>query len=316
MSDSIIRRPAFLVSASVLIASAAALSAAVAGLKLHLRKLPIEVDRKVHTIPTETYRRIPDAKGPRRGDDTVTVWKQVGRDQTMSKEIVEELGTTNYLSRVYQREVPMPDGKRPALELHLAYYTGMVDTVPHVPERCMVGGGWNIKSSPGVVRLPLDISRWETDSAASTADRTIYRGRLSSGFYARLPQGIDNATLLATEFEKPGTDLRMFSGYFFIANGGMCARAEDVRLLAFDLKSRYAFYLKVQVSSLAGVESADKLAEYGADLLSDLLPEIMLCVPDWIAVERGEYPPGAAGAATDAASPAPDSQPHHTESTK
>jgi len=67
-------------------------------------------------------------------------------------------------------------------------------------------------------------------------------------------------------------------------------RAEGVRTLAFDLRSDYAYYLKVQFTSGA-VSSSEELARQAGDLLEDLLPEIMRCVPDWIEVELGRYPP-------------------------
>jgi hypothetical protein len=79
---------------------------------------------------------------------------------------------------------------------------------------------------------------------------------------------------------QPGSDRRMFAGYFFIANGGHCANAEEVRLLAFSLQDTYAYYLKVQVSTIS-VSTAEEYTAACRSLLGELLPEIMLCTPDW-----------------------------------
>jgi hypothetical protein len=61
-------------------------------------------------------------------------------------------------------------------------------------------------------------------------------------------------------------------------------------VLAFNLTDDYAYYLKVQVGS-TDAASAAELGELASTLLSDLLGEIMTCVPDWTKVQRGEWPP-------------------------
>jgi hypothetical protein len=91
------------------------------------------------------------------------------------------------------------------------------------------------------------------------------------------------------EFEDPQGRKR-FAGYFFIANGGTVSRAEEVRLLAFDLRSSYAYYLKVEFQS-EQVESGEELAALAGRFLDENFAEIMRCTPDWVEVEQGEYPP-------------------------
>ncbi|MBY0313095.1 MAG: EpsI family protein [Phycisphaerales bacterium] len=281
-----LRHPAFVLSVGLLIVSAGGLSAAVSALKLHTRKEAIEVDRKTASVSTET-----------------PSWKQIGKDQIMPVEVLEELGTRNYLSRHYVETNPKNKERPLALELHLAYYTGMVDTVPHVPERCMVGGGMELKAGPMFVPVPIDQSGWNVDDAA-TSDlrralgdeqiviRNVRLGPNSAapGNRVRLPRGIEELTLRVSEYRDPRSKQRMFAGYFFIANGGLTPNAEGVRLLAFDLKSYYAYYMKVQVSSTQ-VQSAEELAQAAGSLLGELMGDIMLCVPDWTDVIRGDYPP-------------------------
>ena len=96
--------------------------------------------------------------------------------------------------------------------------------------------------------------------------------------------------LRASTYHNPG-GAELYAGYFFIANGGVAASAEDVRLLAFDLGNDYAFYLKVQFNS-QGVSSHEEFAELSAELLNDVLADLMLCVPDWVEVQAGRYPEG------------------------
>ncbi|MEX2219209.1 MAG: hypothetical protein WD749_10680 [Phycisphaerales bacterium] len=282
-----LRNPAFLVALAVLGASAAGMGTALTMMRVVLQKRPIYAEgspyRALRAIPTETER-----------------WVRVGADQIERPDVAEELGTDNYLTRVYLERAPRPGRPPRALQIHAAYYTGMVDTVPHVPDRCFVGGGYSITGGPWVLDMPLDQSAWlpAQDLPESLAGR-VFTIRLSHQFSTagpgrrvNLPTGLAPGAPLQiriTEFSGPRGGKRL-EGYFFIANGEPVSSAEGVRLKAFDLRSEYAYYLKIQVGS-SDLASAEELAAASGDLLSDLLGELMTCVPDWVKVERGEWPP-------------------------
>ncbi len=280
------RRRAFIVGVTMLFLSAGALSTAIASLRWYTKKLPINVDLKCTSIPTQTDH-----------------WEQVGPDHSMSEATEETLGTHNYVDRTYVERTPAAaEHKAPrAVQVHLAYYTGSVDTVPHVPERCFVAGGASIKGTPLVLPLPLSREGWVEDAAASADTRsgmglkeaTIYTARLgptsrAPGNRVQLPRGIENLDIRISEYTL-GSDEKTYAGYFFIANGALTSSAQNVRLLAFDLHSDYAFYLKVQFSG-AHIKGPEELAEIATSVLNDMLPDIMLCVPAWTGVIRGDYP--------------------------
>lgn len=277
MIQNLLRNHGFLAGAAILLGSAAALNGAVSLLKLHLRKLPIEVEQKVHSIPSQTVN-----------------WTRLGEDRVDSQEIVDELGTKNYVNRRYRRNEPDAKGNPVIMELHLAYYTGMIDTVPHVPDRCLVGAGWSIDASPGDVPVKLNVDDWSIDREAtkefSSDASPIYRARLFNGLSVRMPVGLEKLALNTSAYAYPGQDTKLMAGYFFIANGGISTNAEGVRLLAFDLRADYAFFLKVQVTSQSSTDAA-QFGQHAAGLLQELLPEIMVCVPDWVEVQRGTFPP-------------------------
>ena len=247
--------------------------------EIHLDKRPIYApnNRVVATIPVET-----------------DSWVQLGTDKIMSAEVLEELGTSNYVSRTYRQKNPA-DGEMPhVIELHAAYYTDQIDTVPHVPERCFVGAG--MTPTGGSIEIPLttEQDRWSVDEAASTENYTIYTARTSTrwsdgrGKRVRLPQGIENARLRTSEYHNEG-GMPLYAGYFFIANGGVASSAEQVRLLAFNLENDYAFYLKVQFTT-ATAKNREEFVAVSSDLLSEVLADIMLCAPDWVEVQAGRYP--------------------------
>lgn len=274
------------VAFGVLACAAIAFGAAVNKYKLMLNKEAIQApqNRQFIALPSETPN-----------------WLQVGQDRRESPEVEETLGTKNYVSRVYVPKGPEGkpvEGEKNVVEFHAAYYTGMIDTVPHVSDRCFIGAGMTLASSAKDVPVPIDMERWrkvETDVPKVLEDRL---------FRARMPNWSDRpGSEIFTTFDPSKLVLHSFkfidpkgrevySGYFFIANGGVVSRAEDVRLLAFDLRNKYAYYAKLQFTSTT-VKSQEELGEVAGSILSDLLPDVMLCVPPWQDVERGTYPPAA-----------------------
>ena len=275
------------VAVGCLATSGAVLGISIRALGLYLQKSPIypRTGLVVRDLPAETEN-----------------WRRVGADRFESPEIEVTLGTTNYVTRTYEEKDPEPGQAPRSIDLHVAYYTGSIDTVPHIPERCFVGGGMQIGGGTKVVDVPLDSSQWlpmrdaPEVMAGRAYTRTLARGSYSNrpGQRVLLPLDPQGIQMRVTEFSIPGRP-SLYAGYFFIVNGEHRSSAEGVRLLAFDLKTDYAYYLKVQFNSQR-VESAEELAEIAGDLLDDLLGELMLCVPDWAEVVRGEWPvAGASG---------------------
>ena len=279
---SALRLTPLLVTLVVLGAGAGLLTAGLRAADIHLTKRPIhpESGLSVQALPRITEN-----------------WEQVGKDRIESAEILEELGTDNYITRTYQQRKHEPGEPAQRVELHVAYYTGKIDTVPHVPDRCFVGGGMRIEGATVNVPLVLDDSVWLLETGSDIPEEwagEVYSVRLSSdspnapGKRVKLPRRPGDLKLRCTEFVAPG-GARLLAGYFFIANGGAVAGADGVRLLAFDLKNDYAYYMKVQFTSTQA-QSPEQLAAAASSLLNDLLGEMMLCVPDWIDVLAGRWP--------------------------
>lgn len=281
-----LRSPQFVLALALLIGGAVGVRFAVGFLDIYLRKLPIEPASglKFHSLPSE-----------------VPGWRRLGSDPPpLSAEVLEELGTSNYLSRVYV-ETDAPEDERPrAMDVHLAYYTGMIDMVPHVPERCFVGGGMSISGASGViVPVELDMERFPPAPFVDQ-DRhgLIRRGRTgptsdAPGVYVRMPRGLENLQLNVTRF-LGDNGMVVHAGYFFIANGGLAPRATDVQNLAFNPQDEHAYFAKAQFTS-ADADSPEELAAMAADFLNEMLPEIVRRTPDWISVLEGEHPATSAG---------------------
>jgi hypothetical protein len=280
-----LKNPAFLTALILLAACAVGMGTAIRAYGLYLKKLPIYAPggRLLNALPTETAH-----------------WKRVGGDDVIQdKDTLDVLGTSNYVTRTYMRRTD-GDEPGPAIMFHAAYYTGQIDTVPHVPERCWTGAGIALTGGPWFVEVPLDTSAWRRHpDAAPDEIGHVYTALLSNnprhsdagGRRVRLPRDLTPdrpLRLRMTSYAAPG-GRTLFGGYLFIANGQWASSANDVRQLAFDLREDYAYYLKVQVSS-TDADSPEALADLAGGLLDDLLGEIMRCVPDWVEVEAGRYP--------------------------
>ncbi|MCA9292600.1 MAG: exosortase-associated EpsI family protein [Phycisphaerales bacterium] len=261
---------AFVAAVALLLGASVALPAYLSYAKIRLQKRPIYPPNNLQ------LRTLPRA---------VPGWAQRGEDEVLSKEAAEELGTFNYLTRTYVQTGIEPPDEPARLDVHMAYYTGMIDTVPHVPERCFVAAGVNLVGASQTVKVPLDLSRLIVDPD-SDKDPPILLGRgseVQNRF--RLPYRVEDLALRVSQYEDPSGG-RVLAGYFFIANGTVVSSADEVRLQAFRLQADYAYYAKMQFMS-ASVDTPEELAVLVGGLLDELLPEVMRRMPDWIEVERG-----------------------------
>ncbi len=168
--------------------------------------------------------------------------------------------------------------------LHLAYYTGTVDTVPHVPERCYVAHG---RTFMGRDRVTLDL-----DDAGYTLDEThggyLYNAELNPA--SRVPTLSFDATRFTFEDQNSTTPSAEHVVYFFSANGQLLAGKKEVRINGFDPRDRYSYYCKIELM-VPGVSDRDVAERRTEAFYSQALPEIMACLPDWVEVQAGEWPP-------------------------
>ncbi len=278
------------------ISAVAVMLAAAVGFAVYIDRVGIKLEKEpIYPESGETFHSIP-SKLPERNP----VWEDTGRRDPMSAEVEETLGTDNHVTRYYEKvsgplspEATGKTGPGPVVQLHVAYYTGGIDTVPHVPERCFVGGGLTAVGGATLVNVPLDTSRLvpDIDHREATGE-TIYLARkIEVPNRVRLPRGIDDLQIRVTEFDANGQ--RVFAGYFFVANGSIITSAEQVRNDAFNLKQDFAYYTKVQFMSW-NVDSAEQLGVLAGSMLDEIFGELMHRMPDWIDVEQGLHPAQAA----------------------
>lgn len=254
--------PSMIAATVLLFVGLVGLQSVVHAFEIFLMKEPVPLRRRLYLIPEHV--------GP---------YQKVA-EETLSKEVVDELGTDQYISWTYTNTQLKPDEPGARIRLHIAYYTGTPDAIPHVPERCYVGGGATPKDST------QDTLTLDSPAIYSVANDELMATD-SMGRTVHLPGReipIRLFDFVPHNAKEPATVM-----YFFAANGKLIAVPRDVRNLVFDLSSRYAYWCKIELLPF-GVKDHEEAKRIGAAFLSQMMPEIMGCLPDWTEVRAGRYP--------------------------
>ncbi len=273
---------AYLAVCATLAGSALGFRAAVDRLNVFLKKESVPLRESLDSLPI-----------------SLGAWRRVGEDVRYPSDVETELGTKQYLVRTYEREV---ESGTERVQFHVAYYTGLIDAVPHVPERCWGAAGMIMTEQPHTVALDVNSSAFGVSTVANAATGLPYPTatvldpvtRKESVVYLPIGPWADSVT----EFQQEGDPRhRVMGGYFFVANGRMTSSPYDVRNLAFDLTDRYAYFCKVQCTLALPADAAtdEHFGRVVGDFITAAIPEIMRCLPDWPQWEaRTPAPPGDA----------------------
>ena len=165
----------------------------------------------------------------------------------------------------------------------MAYYTGTPDGVPHIPERCFVSRG----AEP--VRVLIESLELQGEHSQPNEAGRI-KATTAAGDVVRLPD--DRMELSVFQYLPLESDTPDSVRYFFVVNGKIKPRPRDVRASAFDLRSKYAYFCKVEVMPVARVEDPQDARRMIERFLAYALPELFRCLPDWDAVLEGRLPDG------------------------
>ena len=253
------RNPAFLVVMGILLLSAVSLNAATQFLQLYFQKLSVDMRKPIASLP-----------------DHLGDWVQLSLDQPMAPDIEQMLGTKQYISRAYvntrvagkdvvkavenksykEREILIEQIRHQyplaVVRLHTTYYTGMVDTVAHVPDRCYIAGGYAV-------------------SDATPHEWNAVSRRLGHSFASPFMTFEDQTSRRDTQ--------KLNVTYMFHANGDYRDNANSVRLALQDLRTRYAYYAKIELMTIS--EDREGSAKVMDEFLEQLLPEFEKIMPDW-----------------------------------
>jgi hypothetical protein len=265
-------QPAYIVAALLLAISAIGLNSAVGYLQLHFKKLPcpLRVVSLKEGIPTQ-----------------MGEWMQVSQDQPIDSEDEQILGTTQYVFRDYvdssaigKDEIEaMKNASRPEYEsmrlrlqerhpeafmtAAVTYYTGLVDTVAHIPERCYVADGYEVSKYDEIDANLHGANGWQRNLK--------YR-------------------FLSFEDQTGTRRVSRNVGYVFHVNGQYDCNSFGVRGRLQDLRERYGYYAKVELMTqtpgnrVQDTTLRDQSARAMEKFMAAALPQIEKCLPDWQAL--------------------------------
>jgi len=211
-------QPAFLLCVAVLATAAFGMSVAIDVLGLYLEHEPIALKESLELL---------DEKGL--GSYTV-----VGKQKIEDHDIIEALGTTDYIQWVLEDpEVPADSAVRKCM-LFITYY-GSPDIVPHVPEECYMGGGNQRMSSESIM-----LSLCDNSSEQSTGQGRINLTNVKEVACRYLVFQSPKAGLWKIESKFPIL-------YLFNVNGQYRNSREDVRfVLNKNIYGKHSYFSKVE----------------------------------------------------------------------
>jgi exosortase len=263
-------RTAFFTAIVILVGGGLFIQTAARSLGVYLEKEPVAPRFALDTIPYKVGPWFSSREMERRMDDAG----------------VEQLGTERYLTRQYFNS---DEPGSPPIQLHIAYYTGHIDTIPHVPDRCLVAGGLTQEQAEPInYDVEIDQSQWTIDPD-NTLDGQPYRLvglERVDGLEETTRMPVGEFKLRTTRFGEPkNPDVSVFAGYFFIANGRLTPDPWGVKLLAFKPEDKKAYFCKVQLTTAWNKPlSTERFIDMSTSFLESMIPEIARCLPDWVDV--------------------------------
>ena len=230
---SIFKDRTFVICGVVLLVSAAGIQGLVDAMELYLRKEAVPLVKPLSEF------------------DTRKMWPyKLIRTEKLSPEIEEELGTKDYLQMIFE-DTRIKDDRTPGkyINFFVTYYTGSTDQVPHVPDVCYVGGGFD---SQGARNTTVTV-------------RNV---------------GLKNDELPVREllFQNTRSLVPVIQPviYFFGVNGTFVNDRTDVRLSLASPRLRYAYFSKVEVAFPGQVQpEKDDALEIASRFFSKALPILM-----------------------------------------
>ncbi|HOW70258.1 MAG TPA: exosortase-associated EpsI family protein [Phycisphaerae bacterium] len=178
-------------------------------------------------------------------------------------EVLEKLGTKEYIQWVFQDVSPTASkGPEDFISLFVTYYTGQPDQVPHVPEECYSGGGYEIQRED-ILEIPV-----------------THQGKMTKVPFKILTMDA------RSDLREKRTVI-----YTFHANGQFCADRNAVRTVVADPAEKYAYFSKLELTF--GVNDAlptrEAAIESGRRFIQQVVPLLLdEHWPDWQQVKQAQ----------------------------
>jgi hypothetical protein len=204
-------KPAFLLCVAVLALAASGMSLMQSYLKLWLEKEPIALKKSLDDLD----------------ESKLSPFTVKEKNRIQSNDIIDSLGTGDYLQWVLVDSEADPEDPASSLMLFITYY-GKADSVPHVPEECYTGGGFSKVSSDPVT---FEVTGMADDGAGS--------GRRIPGRYVIFERA--NSSMWLGSFSFPVL-------YTFNVNRIYANTRTDARfILGRNIRGKHSYFSKIEM---------------------------------------------------------------------
>jgi hypothetical protein len=200
-------QPAFLICVAVLAIAGGGMSIAMKSLGVILEKEPLPLKKSLDLLD----------------DEDLAPYEVISKRKIENEEIVKELGTEDYIKWVLEDTDAAPDSAVRRCMLFITYYR-LPDRVPHVPEECYAGSGFQRLASDSVT---LEINN-DAGFEKKIRGRHLVFGSTKSNFW----QSSEQFPVL----------------YLFRVNGEYAGSREEARIvLNKNLFRKSSYFSKVEV---------------------------------------------------------------------
>lgn len=200
-------QPAFLICAAVLATAGAGMSIAIKTLGIYLKKEPLPLKKSLDLLTDANQ------LGP---------YKILSKGKIENEDVLKQLGTDDYIQWVLDDTEMAPESLVRRFMLFVTYYE-RPDRVPHVPEECWTGAGYQRVAT----------------------DRVTFRINVPG-----LPSEIRGKYLVfgskKTDFLQSGATFPIL--YLFKVNGEYAGSRDEVRIaLNKNLFGKYSYFSKIEL---------------------------------------------------------------------
>jgi hypothetical protein len=236
-------QPAFLICVTVLTIAGAGMSVAVKKFGVFLKKEPLPLKKSFELLDEKAF----------------APYNILAKQTIDNEEILKELGTEDYIQWILEDPEVTNDSPAKRVLLFITYYE-LPDRVPHVPEECYTGGGYQRLITEGVT---FEISK--------------------AGFKEEIPGRYLVFGSAKSDFWQSGGKFPVL--YLFRVNGEYAGSRDEARIiLNKNLFHKYSYFSKIELifNQLLIAPSKQDAVKASEKLLAVVLPVLESQYwPDW-----------------------------------
>jgi hypothetical protein len=237
-------QPAFLICVAVLTTAAAGMSIAIKSFGVYLKKEPLPLKKSLDLLD----------------ESDLSSYHVISKHKIENDEVITALGTEDYIQWILEDIEAADDSPAEKFMLFITYYR-LPDRVPHVPEECYAGGGFQ--------RLASDSVTLEINNNADVKRELRAKHLVFGSMKADLWRKGDKFPVL----------------YLFKVNGEYAASRDEARIaLNKNLFRKYSYFCKVELvfNQTLIPPNKEQAIKAGEKLLSVILPVLEAKHwPDW-----------------------------------